>query len=90
MNTTDPIHDHMVSVTFENIADPIERVRFFRPNNSAIARESARRTAGTPLPAPPRIVAKVSEPMRGLFIKRNGQIMRCVPTGGIFGNAIRR
>ena len=91
MNTLDAIHDHQLAVVFVNISCPIERVKFFRANKAALAREAARREAGTPLPSPPSITAKASEPFpRGLFVKRNGQIMRCVPTGGLFGNAIRR
>ena len=90
MNTTDAVHDHALAIVFEGITDPVKRTTFFRANKAALAREAARRTAGTPLPAPPRIVAKVSEPMRGLFIKRGAQIMRCVPHGGIFGTAKRQ
>ncbi len=86
MNTA--VHDHMLSITFTGIKDPVERVRFYRANRDAIGREEARVRDGKPLPQ--TFHAKVSEPMRGLFIKRGAQIMRCVPTGGIFGNAIRR
>ena len=83
MNTADPIHDHMVSVTFENIADPIERVRFYRQNKVAIGREETRVRAGTPLPQ--QFTAKVETVKPGLTVRRNGVVMRHVPSGGIFG-----
>ena len=85
----DPVHDHALAIVFEGISDPVKRTVFFRANKLAIARESARRDAGTPLPSVPNINAK-AEPMRGLFRKLDGRIIRCVPTGGLFGNAIRR
>ena len=78
----------MVANVFQNITDPVKRTVFFRAHKEAIARESARLRDGKPLPQ--NLHAKATEPMRGLFIKRNGQIMRCVPHGGIFGNSIRR
>ena len=89
MNTHDAIHDHQLAIVFEGITDPVKRTTFFRANKAALARESARREAGRALPSVPNIIAK-AEPMRGLFRKLNGQIMRCVPHGGLFGNAIRR
>ena len=89
MNTNDATHDHQLAIVFEGITDPIERVKFFRANKAALARESARREAGRALPSVPNFHAK-AEPMRGLFRKLNGQIMRCVPHGGLFGNAKRQ
>ena len=86
MNTA--VHDHMLSTTFTGIKDPVERVRFYRATRDAIGREAGRVRRGEPLPSSPSITAKATE-MRGLFVRRAGQIMRCVPTGGIFGNAIR-
>ena len=93
MNTVDPIHDHMLATTFTGITDPVERTRFYRANKAAIVRECERVNRKLPLPAAPSIIAKASEPFpRGLFIKRGGQIMRCVtaPSGGLFGTSIRR
>ena len=96
-NQSDPIGDHMLGVTFENIRCPIERVKFFRANKAAIGRESARREAGRPLPAAPRIVAKVSEPRRGLTVMRAGKVVSHIPSryvtapsGGLFGTAKRQ
>ena len=86
MNTA--VHDHMISVTFTALKDPMERTRFYRANRDAIGREEARVRDGKPLPQ--TFHAKATEPMRGLFIKRGAQIMRCVPHGGIFGNAKRQ
>ncbi len=78
MTANDPIFDHAVSVTFENIADPVERVRFFRANKSALARESARRDAGRALPA----AAPMPKPFK---LMKSGRDFRTVPAGGIFG-----
>ncbi len=84
----DPIFDHALAVTFAALKDPMERTRFYRANRIAIGREEARVREGRALPQ--TFHAKATEPMRGLFVRRAGQIMRCVPTGGLFGNAIRR
>ncbi len=86
-NQPDPIGDHMIATGFQNIADPIERVRFFRANKAAIGREAARRAAGTPLPAPPSINAKAEPFPRGLTVRRNGVVMRHIPSRGLFGPA---
>ena len=88
MNTA--VHDHMLSVTFTALKDPVERVRFYRANKDALGREEARVREGRALPQ--TFHAKASEPMRGLFIKRGGQIMRCVtaPHAGLFGTASRQ
>jgi hypothetical protein len=85
MNTNDAIQDHQLAIVFEGIRCPIERVKFFRANKSALARESARRDAGTPLPAPPSIVNTASAPRMGLTVRRNGVIMRHIPSRGLFG-----
>ena len=91
MNTVDPIHDHMLATTFTGITDPVERTRFYRANRDAIGREEVRVREGRALPQ--TFHAKASEPFpRGLFVKHNGQIMRCVtaPLAGLFGQSIRR
>jgi hypothetical protein len=93
MKTPDPIFDHMAAVAFEAIRDPLKRTTFFRANKAAIVRECERVNRKLPLPAAPSIIAKASEPFpRGLFVKHNGQIMRCVtaPLAGLFGQSIRR
>jgi hypothetical protein len=86
----DPVFDHMAGVTLTAIKDPMERTRFYRANRDAIGREEARVREGRALPQ--TFHAKATEPMRGLFIKRGGQIMRCVtaPSGGLFGTAKRQ
>ncbi len=88
MNTA--VHDHMLSVTFTALKDPMERTRFYRANRDAIGREEVRVREGRALPQ--TFHAKASEPRRGLFVKRNGQIMRCVtaPHAGLFGTAKRQ
>ena len=86
MNAIDQIHDHQLAVVFSNIRCPVERVRFYRANRDGIGREEGRVRRGEPLPSPPSITAKATE-LRGLFIKRGAQIMRCLPHAGIFGNA---
>ena len=94
----DPVFDHMAAVAFEAIRDPLKRTTFFRANKAAIGREAARRDAGTPLPAPPRIVAKASEPFpMGLTRRVNGKVVSHIPHrfvsephGGIFGTAKRQ
>lgn len=90
MNTA--VHDHMLSVTFTALKDPVERVRFYRANKDAIGREEARVREGRPLPAPPSIQNKAEPFPRGLFGERGGQIMRCVtaPLAGLFGTASRQ
>ena len=96
-NQPDPIGDHMLGVTFENIADPIERTRFYRANKAALAREAARRDAGTPLPSPPSIVNSAEPFPMGLTVKVGGKVVRHIPhryvtapAGGLFGQSIRR
>ena len=79
----DPVHDHALAIVFEGISDPVKRTVFFRANKLALAREAARRTAGTPLPQ--QFTAKVETVKPGLTVRRNGVVMRHVPSGGIFG-----
>jgi hypothetical protein len=79
MNTTDAVHDHALAVVFEGITDPVKRTTFFRANKAAIARESARRTAGKPLPA------AAPMPPKPFKLMKSGRDFRTVPAGGIFG-----
>ncbi len=79
MNTHDAIHDHQLATVFENISCPIERVKFFRANKDALARESARRDAGKPLPA------AAPMPPKPFKLMKSGRDFRTVPAGGIFG-----
>ena len=98
MNTTDAVHDHALAIVFEGITDPVKRTTFFRANKAALAREAARRTAGTPLPSSPNINAKASEPFpMGLTRRVNGKVVSHIPHrfvsephGGIFGTAKRQ
>jgi hypothetical protein len=84
----DPVFDHMAGVTLTAIKDPVERVRFYRANRDAIGREEARVREGRALPQ--TFHAKAEAFPRGLTIKRNGVVMRHIPSGGLFGNSIRR
>jgi hypothetical protein len=98
MNAINPVTmDHMTAVAFEAIRDPIERVKFFRAHKQEIAREAARRDAGTPLPSPSSIVNSAATVPMGLTIRRDGKIIRHIPSrcvtephGGLFGTASRQ
>ncbi len=79
MKTPDPIFDHMAAVAFEAISDPVKRTVFFRENKAALARESARRAAGRPLPA------AAPMPPKPFKLMKSGRDFRTVPAGGIFG-----
>ena len=81
MNTA--VHDHMLSITFTGITDPVKRTRFYRQNKVAIGREEARVRDGRALPQ--QFTAKVETVKPGLTVRRNGVVMRHVPSGGIFG-----
>ena len=93
----DPVHDHALAIVFEGISDPVKRTVFFRANKLALARESARRDAGTPLPSPPSIVNSAEPFPMGLTVKVGGKVVRHIPhryvtapAGGLFGQSIRR
>ncbi len=95
MNTT--VHDHMLSVTFTALKDPVERVRFYRANKDALGREEARAREGRALPSVPRIVNSADPFPMGLTVKVGGKVVRhiphrCVtaPSGGLFGTASRQ
>ncbi len=97
MNTVDPIHDHALAIVFEGITDPVKRTTFFRANKAALARESERVRTGKPLPALPRIENKAEPFPMGLTVKVGGKVVRHIPhryvtapTGGLFGQSIRR
>ena len=97
MTANDEIHDHQLAIVFEGITDPIERTRFFRANKSALSREAARRRAGTPLPAAPRIENKAEPFPMGLTVRRNGKVVSHIPHrfvtephAGLFGTASRQ
>ena len=81
----DPIFDHALAVTFTALKDPMERTRFYRANRDAIGREEGRVRRGEPLPSSPNINAKAEPFPRGLTIKRNGVVMRHIPSRGLFG-----
>ena len=81
MNTA--VHDHMLSITFTGIKDPVERVRFYRANRIAIGREETRVREGRPLPQ--QFTAKVETVKPGLTVRRNGVVMRHIPSRGLFG-----
>ncbi len=86
MNTA--VHDHMLATTFTALKDPVERTRFYRANRAAIGREETRVRSGTPLPQ--QFTAKVETVKPGLTVRRNGVVMRHIPSGGLFGQSIRR
>lgn len=79
----DPFFDHALAVTFTGISDPIERVRFYRQNKVAIGREETRVREGRPLPQ--QFTAKVDPVKPGLTVRRNGVVMRHIPSRGLFG-----
>jgi len=90
----DPIHDHALAIVFEGITDPVKRTTFFREHKAAIGREAARRRAGTPLPAAPRIENKAEPFPMGLTVRRNGKVVSHIPhrfvtepSRGLFGTA---
>ena len=83
MNTHDAIHDHQLATTFTGIKDPVERVRFYRANRIAIGREETRVREGRPLPQ--QFTAKVETVKPGLTVRRNGVVMRHIPSRGLFG-----
>ncbi len=95
MNTA--VHDHMLSVAFTALKDPVERVRFYRANKDALGREEARAREGRALPSVPRIVNSAATVPMGLTIRRGGKIIRHIPSpcvtephGGLFGPASRK
>ena len=81
MNTA--VHDHMLSITFTALKDPVERTRFYRANRDAIAREEGRVRRGEPLPQ--TFSNKVDPVKPGLTVRRNGVVMRHIPSRGLFG-----